>query len=547
LVDSDARADLASPRSPFFSPDGRSIGFFEGSELKKVSIGGGPAMTLSRLTGTNGRGASWGDDNTITFATADLATGLMRVAASGGQPKPLTTPEQPIQEGDHLFPSVLPNNRGVLFTIVPPGGSQIDSSQVAVIDLKTGEKKTLIRGGSQAAYVESATRVGGFPWLRWARSTTSGPGGVGYLVYAAAGTLRAARFDLDRLEVAGDPVPVVEHVAMAATGAANFAVSRQGTLVYVPGSGVSATTTRSLAWVNRQGREKAIDAPPRAYTVARLSPDGTRIALDIRDQENDIWVWHLGRRTLTRLTFDAGTDTEPVWSPDGRRIIFSSTRSGAPNLYVQSADGTGVVERLTTSPTAQYATSITPDGKDLLGYEVTSTGPDVVLFHLDAPAKAVGRPAEPLVKTSFVEVLPEFSPDGRYVAYFSNESGRFEVYVRPFPKIEEGRWQVSTSGGTRPVWARNGRELLFLDGLSALTAVPVDTSGATFSAGNPSKVLEARYFALPGPRPYDVTSDGQRFLMIKNTATAADEKTNPASLIVVEHWLEELQQRVPGK
>src|SRR5207247_1034496 len=176
---------------------------------------------------------------------------------------------------------------------------------------------------------------------------------------------------------------------------------------------------------------------------------------------------------------------------------------------------------LTTSQVPQYATSIAPDGKTLVGYEIAAGSPDLVVFHLDTPAGQ--RHSEPLVKTSFIEVLPELSPDGKYIAYFSNESGGLDVYVRPFPNVEAGRWQITTNGGgTRPVWARNGRELFFLDRNSALSSVPVDTHGATFTFGNPTKLLEPRYFSLPGPRPFDVSADGQRFLMIKDMASPTD-------------------------
>jgi eukaryotic-like serine/threonine-protein kinase len=533
------RPDLAAPRAPFFSPDGRWVGFFEGTELKKVSMDGGASVTLCRVTSTAPRGASWGDDNTIVFATNDLATGLMSVSADGGEPKVLTKVDMPMQEGDHLFPAVLPNHRGILFTTVPPGTTPFhNNSQIAVLDLATGQKKILIRGGSQPAYVETLTRSSILPWARPTRD--------GYLLYAAIGTIHATRFDLDRLEVQGSPVPVVEQVFVASSGAANFAVSSNGTLVYVPGSGSGANTGRALVWVNRQGREEPIDAPPRAYTAARLSPDGTRVALDIRDQERDIWVWHLERHTLTRLTIDAGADSDPVWTPDSRQIVFSSTRGGVANLFVQAADGTGVVERLTTSERPQYATSITPDGKALAGYEVSSAGPDLQVFHLDRPGNGSQRPVEALLKTSFVEVLPELSADGRYITYFSNESGRFEIFVRPFPKVDDGKWQISTAGGgTRPVFARTGRELFYLDDQNALTAVPVDTKGPTFSSGNPTKLLESIYFAVPGPRPFDVSADGQRFLMIKDASTPANDKGTLASLVVVEHWLEELKARLP--
>ncbi len=528
-------------RIPFFSPDGRWIGFFAtGGELKKVSVTGGPAITLCRFTG-GPRGASWGDDDTIVFATADASAGLSRVAGGGGEPKALTKPAAAKGEGDHLFPSVLPGSRAVLFTITA-SGDQPENSQVAVLDLTTGQSRTLVPGGSHAEYVAP-----------------------GYVVYAAFGSLRAVRFDLDRLEVTSDPVPVVEQVMTSGTGAANYAVSRAGALVFIPGSmsGMGGAA-RSLVWVTRQGREEPLKAPPRAYVTARLSPDGTRVALDVRDQEQDIWVWDLGRETLTRLTFDSGPDMFPVWTPDGRRIVFSSVRArGALNLYWQAADGTGAVERLTTSPNQQNASSMTPDGSRVVLTEAAGTA-DIVALTLGSPpvsaaatqpgpppaaspsGAATGDRLEVLVRTAFAEISPQVSPDGRWMAYASNESGRSEVYVRPFPQVNSGRWQVSTGGGIKPVWARSGRELFYLDGSNQLISAPVQTMGGTFVAGNPTKLLEGRYFVgAPQVQPYDVSPDGQRFLMIKESA-ASEQTPNaaPASLVVVLNWVEELRQRV---
>ena len=520
---------ITGARAPFMSPDGRWVGFFSGAELKKVSITGGPPITLCRIPGTP-RGASWGQDDTIVFATSDAGTGLLSVPAGGGEPKVLTKPDLAQGERDHMFPSMLPGGRAVLFTITPNNGA-IENAQVAVLDLTTGQRKTLIRGGSSAEYVDT-----------------------GHLVFAAAGTLRAVRFDLGRLEVLGDPVPVVEQVSTAPTGAANFSVSRQGTLVYMRGgAGGQTGSPRSLVWVNRKGIEEPIKAPPRAYVYPRLSPDGTRVALDIRDQESDIWIWDLARQTLTRLTFGPDAELYPVWTPDSRRIIFYSTRAGGGNLFWQPADGTGTVERLTTSSTTpHYPYSISPDGKSLVFQEnVPKTGIDLSLLLFGEPGGSSKSEVRPLVQTTFTETSAEISPDGHWLAYPSNESGQEEIFVRPFPKVDTGRWQISTGGGTRPLWARSGRELFFLDGNSFLTTVPVQTTPA-FSAGNPTRVLNTRYFSGFGAggqnvagRTYDVSPDGQRFLMIKDIV-GADQTATPASMIVVLNWLEELKAKVPG-
>jgi serine/threonine-protein kinase len=528
-LDAEPLAGITNARAPFLSPDGRWIGFYASPELKKVSITGGPPITLCPTAGF--RGASWGPDDVIVFATSDPASGLLSVPAGGGEPKVLTKPDTAKGESDHLFPSILPGGRAVLFTITAP--AQVENAQVAVLDLTTGERKILIRGGSHAEYVET-----------------------GHLVYAAAGTLRAVRFDLQRLEVVSDPVPVVEQVMTVGSGAANFAISRGGTLVFVPGgAGIATGGLRSLVWVNRQGKEEPIKAPTRGYAVPRLSPDGLRVAVEVRDQENDVWILDLRRENLTRLTFDPNVDQLPIWTPDGRRVIFASASAGAANLFWQAADGTGAAERLTTSPNPHLSHSISPDGTRLVLQELSpKTAADLMLLMLDAatgPSTGLGtgpstapRRAEPLIQTTFAEWNPEISPDGRWLAYQSAESGQFQVYVRPFPKVNEGRWQVSTAGGTRPAWARNGRELFFLDGNNVLTAVPIQSTATTFSAGNPSKVFDSRYFTGSLYRTYDVSPDGQRFLMIKDTVSTDQTSTStPASMVVVLNWFEELKAR----
>jgi eukaryotic-like serine/threonine-protein kinase len=458
--------------SPFFSPDGRWIAFFSGLELKKIPISGGSPITLCRVPAAS-RGGSWGPDGTIVFAAAGTAP-LMAVSEGGGEAKVLIQPDperpgadDPRGGSGYRFPSVLPGGRGVLFTIGAPGASPEvnDLARIAVLDRRTGERKVLLRGGSQAQYVN------------------------GYLVYGSANSLRAVRFDLDRLAVVGDPVLVVDQVQMTATGSADFAVSRSGVLVYIPAAVRSLSAApRSLVWVNRQGREEPIALPPRAYADPRLSPDGTRIAVGIRDQQNDIWIGDLVRRTLTRLTFDPAIDQAPVWTPDGRHIIWSSQRIlGVPNLYMQAADGTGAVDELTAGTSPLFPTSVSPDGAHLVFWENNpKTGQDVAMLTLAPPAAGCSRRIEPLVHTAAAELDGEVSPDGRWLAYESNESGQTETYVRAFPNVDEGRWQVSSSGGTRPLWARSGREMFYLDATGLLTSVPVHPAGRRSTPALPS-------------------------------------------------------------
>ena len=511
-LDGQPVAGVDGAYAPFFSPDSRWIGFFEDGELKKAPVDGGPAVTLTAVTG-GALGASWGDDNSIVYATDDPGTGLMRVSADGGAPTVLTTPDAARHETEHAFPSVPPGSRGVLFTIL--GTGETNAAQVAFVDVTTGQRKTLV-SGSQAEYVE-VSQDAGRP--------------AGYLTYATARTVRAVPFDLIQLETRGHAVPVVDGVLMKPRGAANYTVSRTGTLLYMTGS-ADQTTPRSLVWVDRKGHEEPVGAPLRAYGTPRLSPDGTRIATEVYDLNTDIWIWDFARQTLRRLTFEPEGDGMSVWTRDGRHIIYESGRP--PNLYRRAADGTGTVERLVTSTGGQWPTSITSDGAYLAGFDL----PGVIFVPLTRGPAPLG----PVADMRFPGAFAEFSPNGRFVAYQSNESGRDEIFVRPFPRVDSGRWQVSMAGGTRPVWAKSGRELFYLDSSNSLMSVRVGTSGPTFSAGTPVTVFETKYVQSNPSRHYDVSADGQRFLMIKDGP--ANPSAMPASLVLVEHWFEELLRRV---
>jgi eukaryotic-like serine/threonine-protein kinase len=386
-----------TPRAPFSSPDGQSIGFVDTSNarptLKRVAITGGPALVLCGLDGAS-RGITWSGDDTIIFATSAPMTGLQRVSAAAGVPTVLTKPNHEAGESDHLWPQVLPGGKAVLFTITPISGG-IDASQVAVVDLGTLTQKILLRGGSQAHYVPS-----------------------GHLVYAAAGTLRAVAFDLNRLETIGAPVPVLSSVTTLPNGTAEFDIAADGTLVYVPGASVARA--RMLVWVDRQGHEEAIKAPARSYVHPRLSPDGTRVAVDIFDQENDIWVWEFARETLTRVTFDPGLDQLPVWMPDGRRVVFTSQAGGGfGSLFWQEVDGTGTPEPLTRSSNAQRPSAVSADGTRVLFAEGrAASSADIMMLTLNKD-----RHVEPLLHTQYAELNGEISPDGRWLAYDSSDSG----------------------------------------------------------------------------------------------------------------------------
>jgi serine/threonine protein kinase/Tol biopolymer transport system component len=493
--------DRGTPRSPFFSPDGEWIGFFEQfGALRKIPATGGPSIQVSRAVGGAARGATWASDGSIIFATSSAETGLWRVSANGGEPQVLTRPAIAQGELDHFWPEMLPGGNAVLFTIVSVGTS--NRMQIAVFNLKTGRSKVLIRGGTHARYVSS-----------------------GHLLYGSAGSAFLVPFDIDTLTVTGDAVKVLDRVAITPDGAVNAAIAEDGTLAYVPSD--AAAVARTLVWVDRTGREEEIPAPPRAYLYPRLSPDATRIAVESWDEDRDIWIWNIARQTLTRVTDNPDRDGFPIWTTDGRRIIFGSAHNVSTNLFWRAAESGDSPVRLTDSAKIQFPYSVSPDGARLLFREDdTSSGLDIDILDLENSSVTV-----PFIRTPFNEVNAEFSPDGRWVAYQSNESGQEEIYVRPF--ADGGtRWQISTMGGTRPVWARSGRELFYL-ATDGIYAVPIG-SGSSFAAGRPALLIKRRYFATTAflGRTYDVAADGQRFLMVKPASA-----TEVPQIIVASNWL----------
>ena len=395
------------------------------------------------------------------------------------------------------------------------GGAQFspDSRWIAYVSNEsTGQQRVLLAGGSYPRY------------------------SAGYIVYGVQGTLRAAPFDLERLQLMGPAVPVLDSVVTKDSGAADFALARDGTLVYVSGGG--AAVQRTMVWVDRTGREEPVQAPERAYFSPRISPDGNRVAVDIRDQQGDVWIWDLVGRALTRLTFDPSLDQHPVWA-DNRRVLFASQRGGIPNVFWQTADGSGTVEQLTDTQYSQTPNVITPDGSRIVIQTASAdTASDLVLMPLRAP-----RTMQPLVRTTFGERNAAMSPDGRWLAYDSNESGALEVYVRPFPDVDAARWQVSTAGGRTPLWSRDGRELFYVASDALLMRVGVE-GGSTWRTSAPDRLIEGRYFYsnAGSARTFDVASDG-RFLMVKPLATSASYN----QLVIVQNWHEELKRLVPNE
>jgi serine/threonine-protein kinase len=353
------------------------------------------------------------------------------------------------------------------------------------------------------------------------------------LVYAVGETLYAVAFDIDRLEVQGDPVAVVTQASR------EFALSEEGTLIYRSGT---TTQRHVLAWVDREGREEVLETPARPYVYPRLSRDGTRVALNTGGPPAPaIWMWDVRRQTLERFTLDPAGNHMLAWSPDGQRLAFGSERFGVANLLWQAADSAGEPERLLESDRIQMPLTFAPDGRLLFSADVAGRGRDIHALSMDG-----SRRVERIVYGPTNDGEADVSPDGRWIAYDSDESGQFEIYVRPYPDAYAGgRWQISSGGGKQPLWSRDGRELFYRDFGGAMLAASVDLA-TTFAPGPVVKLFEsANYFSGPGSsmsgRTYDLSLDGSRFLMIKQEATAGDA----AVLVVVLNWFEELKRLAP--
>jgi serine/threonine-protein kinase len=418
----------------------------------------------------------------------------------------------------------LPAGRAVLFTTVTGGRAGVagntisDSTTVEAVTLATGERKVLVRDASQPSYV-----------------------GSGHLLYAVGSTLYAVAFDPERLELRGDAVPVQENVARSSNSAAKYAVSASGALAFVHGGG---STGNVLVWVDREGREEPLGAPPRQYFYPRLSPDGTRIAVDVRAEKQEIWIWDIEREASTRLTGSEGQPTYSVWSPDGRKVFHStSLPSGDWAIVARNADGSGDPFTVIEEPRFILPSAITADGKGLLatrGFSGAAAPPfDIVL--IDPAVKA--EPKVLLHRAGSFFTAPALSPDGRFVAYVSDESGTAEVFVRPYPALDSHRWQVSSGGGRMPYWSRDGREIFFVDGREHLAAASVTMRDGTLSIGRAEVLLHTAFLSSFG-RSYDVTPDGKRFLMIKGAA-AGDEPNG--RVVYVQNWLHELRRLAPPR
>jgi serine/threonine protein kinase/Tol biopolymer transport system component len=491
---------------PFFSPDGQWIAFFSSGKLKKISVTGGAAITL--CDASNGRGGTWGEDGIIAFSP-DRQSGLWGVSSSGGSPQPLTTLD--VGEVTERWPQFLPGGKAVLYSSLSPVGDfDFDKGNLVVQKLPTGVRKVVERGAYYGRYVPS-----------------------GHLVYLRNGTLFAAAFDPERLELTGPPLPVVDSVTTNTTGGAGlFALSSSGAIVYVRG-GSAGSDDRPIDWIDRSGKSSVLRSAPSHWGTLRFAPDGRRLAIDVLDGKQwDIWVDDWARGAMTRLTTSTTHSLTPVWTPDGRRIVFASQRGEKAinttfNLYWQRADGTGDAQRLTTSANLQLPVSWHPNGRVLAFEEQSPSHFDVMLLTMDGDEASGWKPGKPtvFVSSAFDQRAPAFSPDGRWLAFESSQSGQFNVYVRPFPG-PGSPLQISTAGGVFPTWSRR-HELLYSTLDQRVMVVDYLVEGGSFRAEPPRPWPEARYKSggLTGRIPskgFDLHPDGNRLALapVGETETA---------------------------
>jgi eukaryotic-like serine/threonine-protein kinase len=499
---------------PFFSPDGGSLGFSVGRALKRVPLQGGTATTVFEAA-SRVRGGTWLADDTIVFAFGPGR--LMRVPASGGEAREVTAVDGRRGEVGLWAPDVLPGDRGVLFTVHL--GAR-DSQRVDVLSLDSGKRTALVQGNG-AHFLPT-----------------------GHIVFQRNGSLWVAPLDQTRLTLTGPPTAVVEGVAIGVGWRPIVAVARNGSLAYAIGR-EEPFPPRILVWVDKRGREKRIDAPARAWWWPHISPDGRRLGFHIMDPLNmDAWIYELDHGPLIRMTYAPQQDGYPLWTPDGKRIVFWSRQAGeSGNLYMRSADLTGTDERLTESPNYQVPVSWAGDGKMLVFQEGSpDTGSDIGVVPIEGE-----HTPHLLINGRADEGGAAVSLDGRWIAYHSNLSGEWQVYVQPFPALD-GRWQVSTQGGVSPIWDPNGHELFYRSG-RAVMSVPVETTGTTFRHGNPKLLFEGSYVP-DGTEPWDtpsyaVSPDGQRFLMMKEEGRT--QSSAGRQIVVIVNWAEELKRLLPPK
>jgi serine/threonine-protein kinase len=499
---------------PFFSPDGQWIGFWAGGKLKKISVLGGAVVVLCDAPSM--RGATWGEDGTI-IAALSLNGGLSRVSAEGAAPQSVT--KLAAEEVTHRWPQILPGGQAALFT-ASGVTTQYDAASIQAVTLKTGEVKTLVRGGSFGRYVN------------------------GQLVYLQQGVLFGVPFDLKKLELRGTPAPLLDDVASDSNSAGGqFDFSLNGTFVYRSGKAVAAGYP--VVWLDSSGKTQPLLAKPGTYSTPRVSPDGSRLALSADTAKGlDIYVYDMQRDAMSRLTFDGKQNLWPLWTPDSKHIIYGSGRSGSSGIWWIRADGAGEAQRLLEG-NPLIPTSLSSDGRRLIYTSGAKAESGTLPLDLTDPEHPKPGKPEVFLKTPAVETAAVFSPDGRWIAYTSEESGRREVYVRPAQSSGGGKWQISTGGGIYSFWSRDGRELYFLSPDSHIMVAGYTATGDSFEAGKPRVWSETPIRPTNAILPaLDLAPDGKRFAVLPRPEVAAE--TGSVHVTFLLNFFDELRRRAPA-
>jgi len=484
-------------RNAFFSPDGQTIGFFADGKLKRIPVTGGAAVSL--CDAPDDRGGSWSDDGWIVFSPRSGESPLFRVSEKGGTPEAVT--KLGPGEVTHRWPQVLPGGRAFLYTASTATGNYEDAS-IVVKSIVNGETTLVHRGGYYARYLPT-----------------------GHLLYVSRGSLFAARFNLDRLAIESPAFHVVDNITNSpVTGGAQFSASVNGSFVYVPSAGESGKP--SIFWLTADGKTEPLRPAPADYDMLRFSPDGERLAIAIRDLQSDLWTYEWRRDLLSRITSHPSLDANPIWSPDGQHLAFRSARDGVDNVYVQRADGTGAPQRLTESKVPHWPKSWHSSGQ-FIAYEEIGRERDVWVLPIRSDGGSGWRPgkATAFLSSAFNETDPAFSPDGHWLAYASDESGRTEVYVVPFPGPGD-RWQVSTSGGSFPKWSSNQRELFYLGEDRKIMVTPLSVQASTLRAEKPHAWSDV---AVAG---FDLHPDGKRLAVLKSPESPATQRVSGFVFVV---------------
>ncbi len=492
---------------PFFSPDGEWIAFVTPGELKKVSVAGGTPLTIAELNFC--RGATWTVDDSIVY-TPEQEAPLFRIPAAGGEPEQLTTLDIESGEVTHRWPWALPDGKTVLF-VSHTQNSQFAEATIEALDLETLERKVLVRGGT---------------YPRWANS--------GHLLYVREGTLYGVPMDPTTLELQGSPGPVIEDVTSneGAYGTAHYSVSDQGKLIYMQGSSVA--TGYGVVRVDREGTTSPLIEELGIYWHPAISPDGKKLAVSLlpSGSNGDLWVEDLDRNIRSRLTFADGNDNYPTWSPDGEWIYFSSNRGKSFDLYRVAADGSEQPVQLTEDEFNQNPTSVTPDGKFLIYHQQNAeTSWDILFMPLDAE----GDP-EVFLSTPFNEGDGQVSPDGNWIAYNSNESGTFQIYVRPFPE-GRGEWRISEEPSGHPFWSPDGTELFYRTG-TGIAVAAIDTSGGTLRAKRPEVLFDGNFINLFPARDWTLSPEGPTPIMLQGV----DSTEKVDHVVMITNWFAELEE-----